>query len=92
MKWVPAKFIMLAVRNRRMASVVFAQHESKKSTKSIRSLFCIISFLIIGHILLALSEEMFSETGQQNPNFRFFGHAYCTLLCLHEEHLTITIK
>jgi hypothetical protein len=67
-----------------MAGVVLAQHEGEEPAEPVRRVFGVIDFLIVGHILLALTEEMFPQTGQHDPNLWLLGRAYRTLLCFHQ--------
>jgi hypothetical protein len=67
-----------------MAGVVLAQHEVEESVEAIRSVLGVVHFLIVGHILLALAEEVFPQTGQHSPNLRLLGHANRALLCFHQ--------
>ena len=67
-----------------MAGVVLTQHESKESAEAIRRVLWVFDFLVVGHILLALAEEMFPQTGQHDPNLGLLGYANRALLCFHQ--------
>lgn len=56
MAYLPTKLLMLAVRERRVAGVLFTQHELHESTEAVRVVFGGLEFLVIRNILLTLTE------------------------------------